>query len=59
MKQCVKNSTYTSQYINELKSEKQASDKAMQQSKQVLDVYCKQKKENEITYIEVDNKKDK
>lgn len=59
VKQCVKNSAYTSQYINELKSEKQTLDKAMQQSKQVLDAYCKQKKENEITYIEVDNKKDK
>lgn len=62
VKQCVKNSTYSSQYINELKSEKRASDKAMQQSKQVLDAYHKQKKENEITYVEVDNndnKKDK
>lgn len=61
VKQCVKNSAYASQYVNELKSEKQAADKAMQQSNQVLDVYRKQKKENEITYIEVDkdNKKDK
>ena len=61
VKQCVKNSAYASQYVNELKSEKQATDKAIQQSNQVLDAYRKQKKENEITYIEVDkdNKKDK
>lgn len=60
VKQCVKYSAYASQYVNELKSEKQAADKAIQQSNQVLDAYRKHKKENEITYIEVDNnKKDK
>ena len=53
VKQFVKNSIYTNQYINELKSEKQAADKINQQSNQILDAYKKQKDRNTITSIDV------
>ncbi|MBP5256979.1 MAG: hypothetical protein J6Y96_01340 [Mycoplasma sp.] len=53
VKHLVKNSTYITQYINDLKSEKQAADKINKQSNQILDTYKKQKDKNAITSIEV------
>ena len=47
-------SKYASQYINQLHADKLADDIAKQQSKEVVDAYIKQRDDNAITYIDVE-----
>ena len=58
VKQAMKRSIYTNQYISELKSEKLAADKVNRQSDAIFDSYRKHKDESEIKYVEVEKDKE-
>ena len=47
-------SKYASQYINQLKADKEADDVAKKQSKEIVDMYLKDREKNEITHIDVE-----
>ena len=52
-------SKYASQYINQLKADKIADDIAKKESKELVDMYIKDREKNAITHIDVEEEKKK